>query len=104
MATEFTSKLDAIRREQQRLKTQNAQLVAKRVLAIGRIFDRSGSLELDDPLVAGLADLGKRLLERPEENRSQLKALREAGRKVAGGRKAALAVNGPDAEPLSGEG
>src|SRR5271155_3037738 len=52
-ATDYGSRLKALREEQQRLERKQAELLEKRRSEIGRLVEKLGLLEADDDALAG---------------------------------------------------
>ncbi len=52
-ATDYGSRLKALKEEQQRLERKQAELLDKRRAEIGKLVERLGLLEADDDALAG---------------------------------------------------
>jgi len=95
---DYRSRMDAIRTEQARLKTAQAQLIEKRKTELGRLFERMDLLGVDDDVLIGALLELKSALSKTEDAR--LARWQQAGVTFRGksDRKAAAAQSPHDVE------
>jgi hypothetical protein len=89
-ATDYGSRLKALRAEQQRLERKQAELLDKRRAEIGRLVEKLGLLEADDDALAGaLLEFKEASSKTSDERLARWRAAGAAFRRKNSDRKAA---------------
>jgi conjugative transfer protein TraD len=89
-ATDYGSRLKALKQEQQRLERKQAELLDKRRVEIGKLVERLGLLEADDDALAGaLLELKDAFSKTGDERLARWRAAGAAFRRKNSDRKAA---------------
>jgi len=89
-ATDYGSRLKALKQEQQRLERKQAELLDKRRVEIGKLVERLGLLEADDDALAGaLLELKEASAKSSDERLARWRAAGASFRRKDANRKAA---------------
>ena len=89
-ATDYGSRLKALKQEQQRLERKQAELLDKRRVEIGKLVERLGLLEADDDALAGaLLELKDAFSKTGDERLARWRAAGASFRRKDANRKAA---------------